>query len=162
MKIVISTQIRENYGAHDWDGVGTCPQYWKCKGGDTYVVPNLTVAQTLKVKEQGIPTLTALIESRNEGFEEYVADWAILDNDASVGAEWETPFELQYVGGRWIANRTVENGEYGCMNRSVERKTEEYDMLPSGERGNYRVVYTMRNGDMVNGKDVVAYLNKAA
>ena len=38
MKLVIHTQYCENYGAHDWDGVGECPQYWKFKGGSTYVV----------------------------------------------------------------------------------------------------------------------------
>ena len=38
MKLVIQTQFRENYGAHDWDGKGECPQYWKFKGGDTYIV----------------------------------------------------------------------------------------------------------------------------
>jgi hypothetical protein len=26
-------QYWENYGAHDWDGVGSCPQHWKAKGG---------------------------------------------------------------------------------------------------------------------------------
>lgn len=162
MKIAIYTQVRENYGAHDWDGEGECPQYWKCKGGDVYVVPNLTVAQTLKVKESGIPNLKSLIESRNEGFEEYVADWMILDDHEVVGEEWETPFELRWIGGRWIATRTVENGEYGYMNRMIARKTEEYDMLLGGERGNYRVVYTMRNGDIIDGKDVQEYLTKAA
>jgi hypothetical protein len=162
MKIVISTQIRENYGAHDWDGEGACPQYWKCKGGDTYVIPNLTVAQVLKVKDQGIPTLKALIESRNEGFEEYVVDWSILDDDAKVCDEWETPFELFWEQGRWIARRTVENGEYGCMRREVASKSEQYDMLMAGGRENYRVVYTMRNGDSVTGEQVSEYLSKAA
>jgi hypothetical protein len=162
MKIVISTQIRENYGAHDWDGEGACPQYWKCKGGDTYVVPNLTVAQVLKVKDQGIPTLKALIESRNEGFEEYVVDWSILDDDAKVCDEWETPFELFWELGRWIARRTVENGEYGYMRREVASKSEQYDMLMAGGRENYRVVYTMRNGDSVTGEQVSEYLSKAA
>ena len=38
MKLVIQTQFKENYGAHDWDGRGECPQYWKFKGGDTYVI----------------------------------------------------------------------------------------------------------------------------
>lgn len=33
MAILVSTQYRENYGAHDWDGQGECPQYWKSKGG---------------------------------------------------------------------------------------------------------------------------------
>ena len=38
MMLVIDTQYMENYGAHDWDGVGACPQYWKAKGGSEYKV----------------------------------------------------------------------------------------------------------------------------
>ena len=162
MKIVITTQVRENYGAHDWDGVGACPQYWKCKGGDTYVVPGLTVAQVLKIKDSGIPTLKALIESRNEAFEEMVVDWSIMDDDAAVGDPWETPFSLHWEGGRWIARRTIANGEYGYMRREVASKTEEYAMLMAGDRENYSVVYAMRNGDNVTGEQVSEYLAKAA
>lgn len=155
MKIVITTQVRENYGDAE-------RPYWKMKGGSVFVVPNLTVAQTLKVKESGIPTLKALIETRNEMFEEYVVDWSILDNDAVVCDPWETPTDLFWTNGRWVAMRTVENGEYGCMNRSVERKTEEYELEMGGGQANYRVVYTMRNGDMVTGAQVQEYLAKAA
>ena len=36
--LVALTQIRENYGAHSWDGKDTCPEYWKNKGGNEYVV----------------------------------------------------------------------------------------------------------------------------
>lgn len=155
MKIVIYTQVRENYGSAD-------EPYWKCKGGSTFVVPNLSVEQTLKIKDKGIPTLTALISTSNPMFEEYVVDWSIVDNDVVVCEPWETPFELHWKGGRWIANRTVENGEYGYMRREVERKTEEYDMEMGGGQANYRVVYTMRNGDMVTGAEVQEYLAKAA
>jgi hypothetical protein len=155
MKIVITTQIRENYGD------ATNP-YWKFKGGDTYVVPNLSVAQTLQVKERGIPTLKALIETRNEGFEEYVVDWSILDDDATVCEPWETPFNLYWEQGRWVARRTVDNGEYGYMRNEVASKTEGYDMLMGGDRENYVATYTMRNGDVVDSKDVETYLNKAA
>ena len=155
MKIVINTQFRENYGDSD-------KPYWKFKGGDTYVVPNLSVAQTLKVKDHGIPTLKALIETRNEGFEEYVVDWSILDDDATVCEPWETPFNLYWEQGRWVARRTVENGEYGYMRNEVASKTEGYDMLMGGDRENYVVTYTMRNGDVVDSKDVETYLNKAA
>jgi hypothetical protein len=42
MMLVIRTQYMENYGAHDWDGQGECPQYWKAKGGSDYVVKNFT------------------------------------------------------------------------------------------------------------------------
>ena len=155
MKIVITTQFRENYGDSD-------KPYWKFKGGETYVVPNLSVEQTLKVKDNGIPTLTALIETRNEGFEEYVVDWSILDDDSTVCDPWETPFNLYWEQGRWVARRTVENGEYGYMRNEVASKTEGYDMLMGGDRENYVVTYTMRNGDVVDSKDVETYLNKAA
>lgn len=155
MKVVITTQIRENYGSAD-------KPYWKFKGGDVYVVPNLSVAQTLKVKESGIPTLTALIETRNEGFEEFVIDWSILDDDAVVCEPWETPFELFWEQGRWTARRTTENGEYSFMRQEVLRKVEEYDMLMQGGRENYTATYVMRNGDIVNSKDMEAYLTKAA
>jgi hypothetical protein len=40
MMLVIQTQYMENYGAHDWDGTGTCPSYWKAKGGSEYKVLN--------------------------------------------------------------------------------------------------------------------------
>lgn len=155
MKIVITTQVRENYGSVD-------KPYWKFKGGDTYIVPNLSVEQTLKVKDHGIPTLKALIETRNEGFEEYVVDWSILDDDAIVCEPWETPFNLYWEQGRWVARRTVDNGEYGYMRNEVASKTEGYDMLMGGDRENYVATYTMRNGDVVDSKDVETYLNKAA
>jgi len=34
--ILIHTQYEENYGAHDWDGKGKCPQGWKTKGGTIF------------------------------------------------------------------------------------------------------------------------------
>ena len=37
---IIQTQVRENYGAHDWDGKGECPQSWKNKGGEEYIYFN--------------------------------------------------------------------------------------------------------------------------
>ncbi len=40
MNVEVSTQIRENYGAHAWDGVGRCPQRWKNKGGEGWVILN--------------------------------------------------------------------------------------------------------------------------
>ena len=37
-KVIINCQYKENYGAHDWDGNGTCPQHWKMKGGFQFSV----------------------------------------------------------------------------------------------------------------------------
>ncbi len=65
-KLVIQTQHKENYGAHDWDGEGSCPQYWKFKGGNTYVVEGLTAKAVNKIAQGGIPTLSLLIESKSD------------------------------------------------------------------------------------------------
>ena len=62
--LIITTQHRENYGAHDWNGEGECPQHWKYKGGSTYFVTGLTGKQINKIAQHGIPTLSKLIESR--------------------------------------------------------------------------------------------------
>lgn len=40
MTHLVSTQIHENYGAHDWDGTGDCPFHWKAKGGEDYIILN--------------------------------------------------------------------------------------------------------------------------
>lgn len=149
MKIVITTQYAENYGAHDWDGVGKCPQYWKMKGGSTYVVQNLTVAQVLKIKEHGIPTITALINYSNDGSRETVVDWSILDDDATVCDPWDTPTVLSWEDGRWVARETVVNGEHHYLNQKVAIMEKRWDMLMGGDRENYSVVYTLRNGEVV-------------
>lgn len=155
MKIAIQTQVRENYGSAE-------KPYWKCKGGNTFVVPNLTAEQAARVQEVGIPTLTALISSSNPMFEEYVIDFSVVEDSVVVCEPWETPFNLFWEAGRWVARRTVENGEYGYMNRMVERKLEEYDMLMGGGIENYTVTYVMRNGDVVNSQQVSEYLKQAA
>lgn len=162
MKLVIQTQVRENYGAHDWNGEGECPQHWKCKGGNTYIVPNLSDRQVEKVKSQGVPTLTALIESRNEGFEESIIDVSVVEDTAVVCAEWETPTILSWENNHWVARRTVENGEYGYMRQEIASKSIQYDMLMGGESENFKCAYLMVNGDLVVGDQIDTYLGQAA
>lgn len=38
MDLIITTQVHENYGAHNWNGEGDCPQRWKAKGGEDYII----------------------------------------------------------------------------------------------------------------------------
>ena len=69
MMLVIDTQYMENYGAHDWDGQGECPQYWKMKGGEEYMVTgipnNCDVALVIRMLGQEV-------EWSNEGSRSYV------------------------------------------------------------------------------------------
>ena len=89
MKLVINTQYRENYGSHDWDGKGECPQYWKFKGGSTYVVPNI-----LGESPDILKRVRPLIEYGNYGSEEYILDYSIVENNAKVCESWESVTQI--------------------------------------------------------------------
>ena len=94
MKLLITTQVYENYGAHDWDGVGQCPQYWKAKGGSDYVVKNFeggntarTTAVMMSVRDQ--------VECYNDHFRESIIDFRIVADDYLT--EYERS-QLDYEG----------------------------------------------------------------
>ena len=91
-KLLITTQIQENYGAHDWDGTGECPQYWKFKGGNDYVIKNFT--DFGRVTEI-VMALRDKIECDNEAFREHIIDFEVVADD------YLTEFErsqLEYEG----------------------------------------------------------------
>jgi hypothetical protein len=100
MKIVISTQYRENYGAHDWDGTGECPQYWKFKGGSEYIIED--VEQFVKLNdffgkkcEMIVDEIRSKLEHKSEYAEEYVLGWSIEED--SYMSEFEKN-QLEFDG----------------------------------------------------------------
>ena len=150
MKLVISTQYRENYAAHNEDFVpGVSEDYWKFKGGSTYVVENINPPSARNIEMDGIPTLTALIENRNESFEEYILDYDIVEDDAVVCEEWETPYVLEYDTDikRWRATKFTFNGDMGYMKDGIVSKTESW-LVTSEDTGreDYKALYTMSDG----------------
>ena len=145
-KLVIQTQHRENYGAHDWDGVGECPQYWKFKGGNTYVVRNLTSQHINKIVEHGIPTLSSLIEFRSEAFEEYILGWEIVEDTAKECDDWDSVIEFEWNIDRWTCVRVTNNDEFGYMRREILAKSEAWIPLPNGDRSDYRCEYKTLKG----------------
>ena len=146
MKLVIYTQFRENYGAHDWDGEGECPQRWKYKGGDTYVVRNITELQRQRIQREGIPVLTALIEYSNPAAEEYVREYDVVADNVRECDPWESVTECSYSEGAWHASVETLNGEYGYLRADIGRKLAVYTMLPGGERADYTVEYYDKAG----------------
>lgn len=100
MKIVISTQVYENYGAHDWDGTGECPQYWKAKGGSEYIIED--VQQFIKMNEffgkkcqMVVDSIRSKIECNNEGYQETILGWSIEEDDYM---SWFEKSQLDYMG----------------------------------------------------------------
>ena len=91
MKLLITTQVYENYGAHDWDGEGACPQYWKAKGGSDYVIRNINVNQVTET----VMAVRGQIEQDNDAFRESIIDWSIVSDDALTEFEQS---QLAYEG----------------------------------------------------------------
>lgn len=98
MQIHIITQICENYGAHDWDGDGQCPEHWKPKGGDEYIVTD--VPQNATRGALGVIVSLAkqafACERHDDYFHEYVVGWK-AQPDGTM-SQWERN-QLEYDGG---------------------------------------------------------------
>jgi len=99
MRILIETQYKENYGAHDWNGIGECPQYWKYKGGEEIIVEvdnfyfNDEMAQ--KKAEMIVDSMRDKIEYKTNFSEQYIIGVSFVEDD------YQTEFEksqLQYEG----------------------------------------------------------------
>jgi len=106
--LVIRTQYMENYGAHDWDGTGECPQYWKMKGGSEYKITDVP----LNIDYQEVVSM-ANVEKDNEYCREYILDWSMEADDY---LSWFEKSQLEYDGVIACKEPTIEyselNGEY--------------------------------------------------
>jgi hypothetical protein len=94
LKLLITTQVYENYGAHDWDGKNECPQYWKAKGGDEYVVKNFQGGQG-DAATTALMLLRDQIEKDTPYYREQIIDWKIVKDDYLT--EYEQS-QLEYEG----------------------------------------------------------------
>ena len=156
-KLVIQTQYRENYAAHNADYKhGIDQPYWKFKGGTTFVVENLSSNMINKIAVNGIPELVNLVEYSNEAAEEYVIDWEIAEDDAVVCESWETPIVLSFdeENQEWTAtkftnNRPDKDGYGGYMRDEILELTETWVMAPGQERSDYDSKYLMKDGAVV-------------
>lgn len=89
-KLLIQTQVYENYGAHDWDGKGACPQYWKAKGGNDYIVKKFRGDATTAVM-----ALRSQVEQDDNYFREHIIDFSIVKDDYLTEFEQN---QLDYEG----------------------------------------------------------------
>lgn len=114
MKLILHTQVHENYSAHDWDGTGECPQYWKAKGGEDYEVKGLV---DLSCEAQSNSNLaspsvrllvqeaTKLIEQSSNYLRERVIGWQIVPDNYLTESE---KLQLEYEGTiRWPRHKII-------------------------------------------------------
>ena len=149
MKLVIQTQYRENYAAHDEDYVhGVSEAYWKFKGGTTYVVPNFT--DSVNITEV-MKNLTTLIEYGNAGSEEYILGYEIFEDNAKVCENWETVTQVFFNTDNVTALKVTDNREDGWMKKEILDMTETW--TNDRDNGTYKVSYLMEDGDFCESQE---------
>lgn len=160
MKLVIFTQHMENYGAHDWNGKGQCPNFWKAKGGDVYVVEDIKESHMTKINMDGFPVLTSLITHANNYSTESIAHWDFMGDNEKVCEDWESPTIMTFNRDleAWVA-RKISNIEYM---RDIDRKIETWTMLPAGGRTDYTCEYrAIADGNWYSDEEIME-MRKAA
>ena len=95
MQLLITTQIQENYGAHDWDGEGECPQYWKFKGGNDYKYSLGSQVRNAEALQELAHYFILNIEVSNDYYREYVIGWYVVADDYLTDFEKS---QLEYDG----------------------------------------------------------------
>lgn len=90
-RALVITQLRENYGAHSWDGEGACPQYWKNKGSYEYVVelPPANLLPQPPEQEEILDLLAAAAAYANVYAAEHVTSRRVLADGEKSPAERE-------------------------------------------------------------------------
>ena len=109
MKLHITCQYMENYGAHAWDGSGECPQYWKMKGGEDFFVPldgfNPDHEFADKKLAMIVDSVRSKIEWNDIGSRQYVVGYGVVADDFLTEFEQS---QLDYDGAIVYPARVLE------------------------------------------------------
>ena len=105
MMLVIQTQNQENYGAHDWDGTGACPQYWKFKGGNEFKVTGVPLNIAY---DEVVEMVRADIEESSDYYRVDIISWSIESDDY---LSWFEKSQLDYEGSIQFAEPVIEYSE---------------------------------------------------
>lgn len=148
MANVVETQYRENYGAHDWDGTGECPQHWKNKGGSTVIFLNATDDE-----------IEAIMSHSSEYSEEYIISNRVFPEITDVFEEWEErTYWTKAEDGSWLRERYSPKSEYS-MRRGLKayRYRWEYanllDASINHDACEFSVRYEFENGEVANSEE---------
>ena len=160
MKAIVQTQHMENYGAHDWDGQGECPQYWKPKGGSTYIF-NCSIEDN--VNPDWWTRVEASCTSKSDYFQEFFVGETVVDDiDFRVSdycADWDAPYYGTIKDDRVSFHCTTENQPMSGMRAEIAKEFSAYDVMDDGEVIHLGVSFEMINGDVVLFSELRAWLD---
>lgn len=92
-KLLIQTQVYENYAWREDGSLGTGPDaYWKAKGGNDYVLKNF---RDFSRVTEVVMALRSKIEQDDDAFREHIIDWEIVADNYLT---WFEKSQLEYDG----------------------------------------------------------------
>ena len=151
MKIVIETQVRENYAAHN----GFTGEYaWKNKGGSTYVFPGLNWTD-VEANQAFAKIACELVSENNDYFVEYVLDWSFEEDDFEVGhyPGDEVPHFTRNEDGTWTKFMHTTDAHYRW---GMSESKKQWTLTADGEvvEGSYNAEYFHSKFGWINEKDI--------
>jgi len=94
MKLLITTQVYENYAWREDGTIGTGEDaYWKAKGGSDYVIRNFD--PTRYAPGIVVEMVRPKVESDNDYVREHIVDWSVVEDDYLTEFERD---QLEYEG----------------------------------------------------------------
>lgn len=111
--LFITGQYLENYGSHDWNGEGECPQYWKAKGSHEECVAEgvehgsaefyecIRKAEAMEISESnecyvwmagGIEVYPAGASGNLRSAIAWNSDWDLNDAERETFRQWQAMF----------------------------------------------------------------------
>ena len=95
MKLHIVCQYEENYGSHDWNGQGECPQYWKFKGGEDYFYQLGAYEPSAEHLAELVTLLRKHVTWSDQGSRQYIVGYGVVADDFKTQYEQS---QLEYDG----------------------------------------------------------------
>ena len=150
MAKLVTTQYRENYGSHNWNGKGDCPQYWKSKGGEVYIVDDSidikifedTIAYSDNYSEESVVNI---IECSEDEADSKLDPWEIRT------------YVSRYENGMFKMSEVIDNEESKCYQKEVLKVDKNYilykDLLNERKKNPIMTVYVMEDGQRVYNRD---------
>lgn len=152
----IFTQIIENYGAHDWDGEGECPQYWKKKGGNTFILTDdvdlVEFAEAITCKDDYFEEFvisTEEVETCFEGIDVTSDTWTMVSKPKPSNRF--TTFRDRHPGDFRL--QEVISHERAAFHPSIKSKYTERIIDASGNQIETVVRYKNQKGETFAAKD---------
>jgi len=150
MAKLVTTQYRENYGSHDWNGKGDCQQYWKRKGGEVYIVDD---SIDIKIFEDTI----AYSDNYSEESVVNVIECSEDEADSKLDP-WEIrTYVSRYENGMFKMSEVIDNEESKCYQKEVLKVDKNYilykDLLNERKKQPIMTVYVMEDGQRVYNRD---------